>query len=308
MPLHLALAGASSAIAGLMPFFVAAFAADGLQTRRSGSVASSGSPAVPRAQPVGVVAAPGGWLAPVGGLAYLCPGVALTGAATIRPLSGALGSESRDRLPGLRRGPARRHDPGAAGPPVVEAWARLRPAHAWLNLIGFVSLITVHNPSALLSNRRRQPGSRRIRAPDAPPVFGLAPVRSSSRQATGSRSPCRRSDRRSGDPLALRYAGRVWAARGAGRRIQAGICSRSAAWFRDDVVRDRHGDTGSARRGVWPRAFSLGRGRHRWAARQGWIGLVFRLGDAPRSRRRPRRLCWRMRGSDTFSGRRQPCG
>jgi nitrite reductase (NO-forming) len=29
----------------------------------------------------------------------------------------------------------------AGWPPVVEAWPRLKPAHAWLNLVGFVSLV-----------------------------------------------------------------------------------------------------------------------------------------------------------------------
>jgi hypothetical protein len=149
LPLHLALAaGATSAIAGVMPFFVAAFAAArpaDPALRVGGVVGVAGGAA---AVATGVVAAPGGWLAPVGGLVFVS-GVVLTGAATVRPLSGGLGP-SRGLISQAYVGALVIVTIGAtiatldlAGwPPVVEAWARLRPAHAWLNLIGFVSLIT----------------------------------------------------------------------------------------------------------------------------------------------------------------------
>lgn len=178
LPLHLALAGgASSAIAGVMPFFVAAFAAARpahAALRLSGLIGIAGGAA---GVTFGVVAAPGGWLAPVGGLAYVA-GVALTGAATIRPLSGALGP-SRGIVSQAYVGALLAVTIGAtvatldlAGwPPVVEAWARLRPAHAWLNLIGFVSLITA---TTLLHFFPTVVGSRIAAHPSARlTVFGL---------------------------------------------------------------------------------------------------------------------------------------
>lgn len=178
LPLHLALAaGASTAISGVMPFFVAAFAAAqpaGPLIRIGGLVGvSAGAAAVA----TGAVAAPGGWLAPFGGLVFVA-GIALTGAATVRPLSGALGP-SRGIVVQAYVGALLAVTVGAtvatldlAGwPPVVEAWVRLRPAHAWLNLVGFVSLVTA---TTLLHFFPTVVGSRITVHPSARlTVFGL---------------------------------------------------------------------------------------------------------------------------------------
>ena len=149
LPLHLALAGgASCAIAGVMPFFVAAFAAAqpaDARLRVAGLVCIAvGAIGVA----TGVVAIPGRWLAPVGGVVYIA-GIILTGAAAIEPLSGALGP-SRGlvtqayvaALAAVTLGATIATLDLAGWPPIVESWSRLRPAHAWLNLVGFVSLVT----------------------------------------------------------------------------------------------------------------------------------------------------------------------
>lgn len=178
LPLHLGLAaGASSAIAAVMPFFVAAFAAAAPASPllRVGGLAGVAGGAAAAA--VGVVAWPGAWLAPVGGVVFVA-GVALTGAATIRPLSGALGP-SRGIVSQAYVGALLAVAVGAsvatldlAGwPPVLEAWPRLRPAHAWLNLVGFVSLITA---TTLLHFFPTVVGSRIAMHPSARlTVFGL---------------------------------------------------------------------------------------------------------------------------------------
>jgi hypothetical protein len=147
LPLHLALAGgATTAIAGVMPFFVAAFAAAppaDPRLRTSAVVAVAlGAAAVS----VGVASGASA-LAAAGGTAFI-GGVVLTGLASIRPLGRALG-------PGrgiITRGYVAALGEVAVGAavstlfvagwaPVAEAWARIKPAHAWLNLAGFVSLV-----------------------------------------------------------------------------------------------------------------------------------------------------------------------
>lgn len=144
--IHLALAGAATvAIGTFMPHFAVTLA--GTRPR----------PATERASAVGLLAAGavavvagvtdvGGWLAGAGSLAMLL-GLGIVALETLDPL--------RDPL-------ARRHHVvtvtygaallmlaatvilgglGAIGlPPVVAAWAQLRPAHAWLGLFGAVSL------------------------------------------------------------------------------------------------------------------------------------------------------------------------
>jgi nitrite reductase (NO-forming) len=147
LPLHLALAGgATTAIAGVMPFFVAAFAAAPPSDARLRS-AAVGSVAIG----AGAVAAGVGGaiavLAVVGGVGFLA-GIVLTGAATVRPLQHALGPSrgmvTRGYLLALVEvavGATLATLFLAGWPPVVEAWARLKPAHAWLNLVGFVSLV-----------------------------------------------------------------------------------------------------------------------------------------------------------------------
>lgn len=148
LPLHLALAGgASTAIAGVMPFFVAAFAAaqPGAPWLRGAAVGAIALGAAGVALGVTIVA--GGWLAPVSGLVFI-GGIVLTAAATVQPVAGSLGPSrgvvTRAYLAALVAviiGASFATLQLAGWEPVVGAWARLRPVHAWLNLIGFVSLV-----------------------------------------------------------------------------------------------------------------------------------------------------------------------
>ncbi len=147
LPLHLALAGgATVAIAGIMPFFVAAFAAappTDARLRMAAVLACA-------AGAIGVstgVASSEGVVASLGGLAFIS-GIVLIGIATVRPLHGALGP-SRGIIVhgyvaalvqvGVGASLATLYEAG--WPPIVDAWAAAKPAHAWLNLIGFVSLV-----------------------------------------------------------------------------------------------------------------------------------------------------------------------
>lgn len=147
LPLHLALAGgATSAIAGVMPFFAAALAAAPpsdirLRWLALGTVALGA---------LGVAAGVGtavSGLAVWGGGAFIA-GIVLTGLATVRPLRGALGA-SRGlvteayvvALGEVAVGVTLATLFLAGWPPVAEAWIRLKPAHAWLNVVGFVSLV-----------------------------------------------------------------------------------------------------------------------------------------------------------------------
>lgn len=147
LPLHLALAGgASTAIAGVLPFFVAAFAA-APPTRasfRALSVICVAGGAV--LVTVGVVL-PVALLAVIGGALFIT-GICLVAAASLQPLRSSLGPRggivTRAYIAALAMvgtGALLATLSLAGWPPVVEAWARLRPAHAWLNLIGFVSLV-----------------------------------------------------------------------------------------------------------------------------------------------------------------------
>jgi nitrite reductase (NO-forming) len=147
LPLHLALAGgATSAISGVMPFFSAAFAAappSDIRLRWSALGAVAGG-AVGAA--IGVSASVPG-LAACGGIGFIV-GIILTGTVTVRPLRGALGA-SRGlvteayvvALAEVAVGVTLATLFLAGWPPVAESWLRLKPAHAWLNLVGFVSLV-----------------------------------------------------------------------------------------------------------------------------------------------------------------------
>ncbi len=150
LPLHLALAGgATTAIAGVMPFFAAAFAAaPPMDARlRGAAVAAVASGAL------GVSAGFAGFagavtgLAVVGGCLYVA-GILLTGAVTIRPLGRALGPSRGLVTQGyvaalieVAIGATLAILLLAGWPPIVEAWGRLKPVHAWLNLVGFVSVV-----------------------------------------------------------------------------------------------------------------------------------------------------------------------
>lgn len=147
LPLHLAMAGAAStAIAGVMPFFSAAFAAapptDARLRWGSVSLVASGS----LAMTAGYVAGAYG-LAAAGGLLFIA-GILMVAIATVRPLRLGLGPRgglvTRGYLAALAWvaiGAALAALFLVGWQPVVELWAYLKPAHAWLNLVGFVSLV-----------------------------------------------------------------------------------------------------------------------------------------------------------------------
>jgi nitrite reductase (NO-forming) len=147
LPLHLAMAGgASTAIAALMPFFVAAFAAAPPADPRLRSAAVGLVATGAMCIAAGVVAGIGG-LGPGGGAMYVV-GIAATAAAAIRPVSRSLGPSrglvTRAYLVALGHvaiGGVLASLLLAGWPPVVDAWGRIRPAHAWLNVVGFVSLV-----------------------------------------------------------------------------------------------------------------------------------------------------------------------
>ena len=147
LPLHLAMAGAASvAIAGVMPFFSAAFATAqpvDARLRWSAIAAVAGGAALVTIGFVANLLT----LAVLGGITYVA-GIALTAVNTYAPLAGGLGP--RGGVVALGYGAALvMVGLGAllatlflAGwPPITSAWAYLKPAHAWLNLVGFVSLV-----------------------------------------------------------------------------------------------------------------------------------------------------------------------
>lgn len=149
LPLHLGLAGgAGTAVASVLPFFTTALA-----------VAAPASPWL-RAGAIGLVAmgaasvsisVAGGeaFLGHIGGSAYLA-GIAGVAIVAFKPLRGALGP--RRRPVELAYAVALLHVAIsvaiataflAGWMPVMERWAVLKPAHAWFNVVGFVSLVIV---------------------------------------------------------------------------------------------------------------------------------------------------------------------
>ena len=147
LPLHLALAGAATtAIAGVMPFFTAAFAAVPPSDTRLRSAAVGAVAIGAAAISLGVVSgAPA--LATAGGIAFVA-GIVLTALAAVRPLGRALGPSRGLVTQGyvvalgeVAVGASLATLFVAGWPPLVGAWARVKPAHAWLDLVGFVSLV-----------------------------------------------------------------------------------------------------------------------------------------------------------------------
>jgi nitrite reductase (NO-forming) len=146
LPLHLTMGAATVAIAGVMPFFAAAFAAAPPSDPRLRSAAIATVAIGAAGVAVGYMRSDG-VLAAAGGLVYVI-GIVLTGAATVRPLGRALGPSrgliSQGYLIALGEvavGAGLATLFVAGWPPVVEDWVRLKPAHAWLNLVGFVTLV-----------------------------------------------------------------------------------------------------------------------------------------------------------------------
>ncbi len=152
LPLHLALAGgASTAIAGVMPFFVAALAAGApapsrLRKAAVGFVALGAALVAVRGIASGETWA---WAPVVGGWLYLT-GI-LWVALAVRA-SGRKGLMMRRPIVSLGYTLALANVAvgGVLGtlfvagwPPILERWAQLKPAHAWTNVFGFVSLVIV---------------------------------------------------------------------------------------------------------------------------------------------------------------------
>jgi len=156
LPLHLALAGgAGVAIGSAMPFFSSALSAAPPAPARlrlaTLALLAGGAIGVASRAAVG-----GGALPVLGGIAYLAGIVALF-AATFLPLRGALGP--RRPLISLAYGAALADVLAGAALgtlflggwlPVVGSWVGLKPAHAWLNLLGFVSLAVTGTLTHLL--------------------------------------------------------------------------------------------------------------------------------------------------------------
>lgn len=153
LPVHLLLAGAATtAIAGVMPFFSAAVAnaPPAPPWLRLAAIVGVASGALLVAG--GRIASPalaGGnaWIAGAGGVVFI-GGLFCVGAATILPLRSALGA--RRFVMGSIYGIALVNVIIGATLasllllgwlPVLQNWAALKPAHAWLNVFGFVSLV-----------------------------------------------------------------------------------------------------------------------------------------------------------------------
>jgi len=147
LPVHLALAGAATtAIAGVMPFFSAAIATsqpvDARLRWASVTAVALGAASIT----VGFTNA-AFTLAAVGGIVFGL-GVVLVGYATLMPLRRGLGPRGGIVAVGYAAALAMVLTGAtlatlflAGWRPVLEAWGYLKPAHAWLNLVGFVSLI-----------------------------------------------------------------------------------------------------------------------------------------------------------------------
>ncbi len=170
LPIHLALAGAAStAIAGVMPFFSAAIGTaqpvDARLRWTSVLLVAGGASAITFGFSRSLLL-----LASLGGVAFIA-GAIMVGYATLVPWRRGLGPTGGVVAVGY----------GAAvvmvvlgatlatlflarWPPVMEAWASLRPAHAWLNLVGFVSLVIATTllhffPTVVGSRIRRTPAA-----------------------------------------------------------------------------------------------------------------------------------------------------
>ena len=147
LPIHLALAGAAStAIAGVMPFFSAAIGTaqpvDARLRWMSVLLVAGGASAITFGFSRGLLT-----LASLGGLAFIA-GAIIVGYATLAPWRRSLGPKGGVVAVGYGAALAMVVLGAtlatlflAGWPPVMEAWASLKPAHAWLNLVGFVSLI-----------------------------------------------------------------------------------------------------------------------------------------------------------------------
>ena len=147
LPLHLGLAGAAgTAVASVLPFFTTALAVapPARPVVRLAAIAliALGALAVSAGVPGGLPAISVG-----GGVAYLA-GLAGLAVAAFGTLHGALGPHRRlvrtayaAALLQVGVGVLIATSMLAGFAPVVERWGLLKPAHAWLNMFGFLSLI-----------------------------------------------------------------------------------------------------------------------------------------------------------------------
>jgi len=171
LPLHLALAGgATTAIAGIMPYFTAAFAAAPPRDSRLRMTAVGAVALGALGVSLGVVGEQSG-LAAAGGVGFIA-GIGLTGVAAIRPLGQGLGPSRGLVTQGyvialveVALGASVATLFVAGWTPLVDAWAHVKPAHAWLNLIGFVSLVIATTmlhffPTVVGARIARRPSAR----------------------------------------------------------------------------------------------------------------------------------------------------
>ncbi len=147
LPLHLGLAGAAgTAVASVLPFFTTALAvappARPVVRLAAIGLVAVGSLAVSAGIPVGLPA-----ISVSGGVAYLA-GLAGLAVAAFGTLHGALGLHRRlvrtayaAALLQVGVGVLLATSMLAGFAPLVERWGLLKPAHAWLNVFGFLSLI-----------------------------------------------------------------------------------------------------------------------------------------------------------------------
>ena len=147
LPLHLALAGAAAtAVAAVLPFFAAAIA----QARPTAAALRLGGIAFVAGGALivsGAVVRDSSTVAAAGGLAYLA-GLALVAGAAFLPLRQALAPKVRVvagayalALAQVAVGAAMATALLAGFEPVADQWAQLKPAHAWLNVFGFLSVV-----------------------------------------------------------------------------------------------------------------------------------------------------------------------
>ncbi len=147
LPLHLVLAGAASqAIGAALPFFTASLLAARPPSwvLRATTLALLGAGAL--AVTAGVAGHASG-VAAAGGAAFVV-GIGCLAAATFLPMRATLGRRHpwvlaayAAALADVAIGASLATLQVAGVAPVVERWAWLKPAHAWLNLLGFVSLV-----------------------------------------------------------------------------------------------------------------------------------------------------------------------
>ena len=146
LPLHLGVAGASTvAIAAVLPFFTATLGVARPVRPWIRTVGVTLPLVGILAVAVGIAWGPTG-LAAAGGLTYLS-GIAVVAFAALAPLARstaprrpALGLAAVAALVDVACGALLGTLYAAGEPSVLAHWAELRPAHAWLNVLGFVGL------------------------------------------------------------------------------------------------------------------------------------------------------------------------